>query len=98
MIKLTKIKEIDNIIYSYVKDLELWDTYEYAISLLKLHIKDNSYHYIDDDANILLEKWLDFKMTFLYNLQIDAVKFEIDVEFRYKIDFELILYDQVILN
>ena len=39
MIKLTKIKEIDNIIYSYVKDLELWDTYEYAISLLKLHIK-----------------------------------------------------------
>ena len=47
MIKLTKIKEIDNIIYSYVKDLELWDTYEYAISLLKLHIKNtgNQFYY-----------------------------------------------------
>lgn len=95
MIELTKIKELDNIIYSYVKDLELWKTYEFAISLLKLHIKDNSYDYIDDDANISLEKWLDFKMTLLDNLQIDPSKFEIDVELRYKIDFEMILYDKV---
>lgn len=95
MIILTKIKEIDNIIYSYVKDLELWDTYEYVINILKRHIKEKSYNYMDDNGNIFLEKWLDYKMTLLDDLQIDPSKFEIDVEFRYKIDFEMMLYDQV---
>ena len=98
MIKLTKVKELDNIIYCYVKDLELWDTYEYVIDALKRHIKEKTYIYMDDNGSIFLEKWFDYKMIFLHNLQIDPVKFEIDVEFRYKIDFEMILYDQLRKN
>ena len=34
-------------------------------------------------------------MTLLDNLQIDPSKFEIDVELRCKIDFEMMLYDKV---
>ncbi len=112
MIIITKITDIDNIITSYVNDLKLWDKYHNINEYFIRHIQYNYTEYITyNDADLIqdhecidMEKWLYFKNSYLHRHNVDPSTFEEHVEFRYRrdkhvkmyeYDFEMMLQDKI---
>ena len=85
---ITQIKDLDNIIYKYVYDLEQWDKYEEIIGFFEHIIKNHAFQFKNEFD---LESWLFYKNSQLYKYNIDPAVFETEVELYFKIDFELML-------
>ena len=103
---LTNVKDINKIIINYIKELVLWEKYDNVSNYLKKYIKNNYYKYLDSnqDGNLNMKKWLNFKNSYLYENNIDSADFELNVEMRYRFDkhvnreyydFQMILLNRI---
>jgi hypothetical protein len=103
---LTNVKEINKVIINYTKGLILWEKYDNVSNYLKKYIKNNYYKYLDmnEDGNLNMDKWLNFKNSYLYKNKIYPADFELNVEMRYRFDkhvnreyydFEMILLERI---
>jgi len=103
---LTNVKDINKVIINYTKGLILWEKYDNISNYLKKYIKNNYYKYLDsnEDGNLNMDKWLNFKNSYLYKNNIDPADFELNVEMRYRFDkhvnreyydFEIILLERI---
>ena len=103
---LTNVKDINKVMINYTKGLILWEKYDNISNYLKKYIKNNYYKYLDsnEDGNLNMDKWLNFKNSYLYKNNIDPADFELNVEMRYRFDkhvnreyydFEIILLERI---
>ena len=88
---MTQIKDLDNIIYKYVYDLEQWEKYKEIIGFFEHIIENHAFKFKSEENEFDLEAWLFYKNSQLYKYNIDPAVFETEVELYFKIDFELML-------